>query len=234
MVEASFYVFVHSRSSKQRLDEAGFDSKVQLVPFPCEFKATDPHPQIQAESNRLHLASLGLVTPTKQIPMEIHALATIRESLPPFRYHLVGEVSDRPKLDALLRRTGLEEQVKIWGYVSFEDLNRIAASVDIVVGLRYPSAGETSAALFRALAEGKTNVVFDYASYADVPDGVLCKVPLSSDSTRMLAEALLELGSNPRRREEINRRAVAYASLLHAHTHAARLMRDSIREVMDA
>jgi len=67
------------------------------------------------------------------------------------------------------------------GYVDDDDFPRYYAAADRLVNLRYPSAGETSGTLIRALAAGKPVAVSDYAQFAELPDSIVVKIPFDRE-----------------------------------------------------
>jgi hypothetical protein len=88
------------------------------------------------------------------------------------------------------------------GYVPDEDFSSYYAAADRLVNLRYPSAGETSGTLIRALDAGKPVAVSDYAQFAEFPDDVVTKIPLGGDEVNMLTEFMLRGSVDPNRQRE--------------------------------
>jgi glycosyltransferase involved in cell wall biosynthesis len=62
-------------------------------------------------------------------------------------------------------------------YVPEDELWSLLAACDVVVSLRSPTMGETSAAAVRALSLGKPLVVSDVGAFRELPDEVAIKVP---------------------------------------------------------
>jgi len=142
------------------------------------------------EEETVIFASFGFVTPPKQIEFVLEALSKIKLDIPNFKYFIVGEVSEAIPIKQILLEYGLEDNVDVLGYVDFEKLHLYMEAADIVVSLRYPSAGETSAALYRAMGIGKCCLVFDYSSYSDLPDNTLIKLKLDTFDVTKLAHTL--------------------------------------------
>src|SRR4029079_15269251 len=88
-----------------------------------------------------------------------------------------------PNIDVAAFR---QEGITFTGYV--EDFDRYFGEVDRLVNLRYPSAGETSGTLIRALAAGKPVAVSDYAQFAELPDDIVYKIPLGEGEVDALAD----------------------------------------------
>jgi glycosyltransferase involved in cell wall biosynthesis len=84
-------------------------------------------------------------------------------------------------------------------------------AVDVVVNLRYPSAGESSGTMARAMAEGLPTIVNNYASFAEVPRDVALKVEIDGDQGAQVAAHLLHLAEDADFRARIGRNAGRYA-----------------------
>ena len=84
-------------------------------------------------------------------------------------------------------------------------------AVDAVVNLRYPSAGESSGTLARALAEGRAMIVNNLGSFAEIPDDVALKVEVDGDQAAQVAEHLFGLADDHAMRAAMEERARAYA-----------------------
>jgi hypothetical protein len=92
----------------------------------------------------------------------------------------------------LVRDMGLDGLVRITGPVSLEAFCGLIDATDICLQLRYPSAGEMSAALLRTLGKGKPVLVSNYEQFAEIPDDCCLKVDLGPAEVPMI-EAYLHL-----------------------------------------
>src|SRR5260370_26154951 len=84
------------------------------------------------------------------------------------------------------------------------------STVDIVVSLRFPHVGETSATLGAALAAGRPVVVQETGSWAELPEHAVLRVPAGGDETAALEAALDRLASNPVQRSPFREAPPAY------------------------
>lgn len=234
VVEKSAGILVHSRASLNELNFSFPAVAAERVPFP--HVQSRAHVSYRAQPGRdrqdddpVVISSFGFVTPPKQIELVLRALAIVRESFSRFRYCIVGEVSDSVPVYDLLQELQLEDHVGVTGYVDMNEFHRYMELSDAVISLRYPSAGETSAALVRAMGFGKANLVFDYASYADFPDEVVFKVPLDTSSPEQLACRIRQLLVDDGLRERISANAVEYLREQHDPACSALQMTRFIR-----
>ena len=134
-------------------------------------------------------------------------------------------------------KRGLTESVRLTGFVADqEEFYRWIELADIGVALRFPSNGETSAALLRLLLHGKPCIVTDLGSFGDYPASLLHKIPApdQGDEKGALIKALRELATNDDYRRRLGAAARTYIEQEHAPERSARLYGDFIHTVMSA
>lgn len=138
-------------------------------------------PQENAEirslyKDKLVLASFGLATPEKRISTVLRALAELRCYYSNLRYVIVGKVADYYDLAGEIARWGLQEIVEVTGHVDRRRFDLLMARSDIVVNLRYPSAGEMSATLLRALTLGKPVLMSRLLQLLEIPEEAAIRI----------------------------------------------------------
>lgn len=222
-------VIVHSDWSLRHLqlrNEALPAARVPLHYAP----PTDIEPELTREAAKASLgvspetlvvSSLGFVTPPKQVELAIRALGALRDRLPPFEFRVVGEASDPAGLEQTLKTHGIADVTRVTGFVPMEELHRTIVASDLIMNLRYPSAGETSAALVRGMGMGRCSVVFDYGSYADFPDDTVVKVPLDTQATDALEQAIDRVLTDEHYRTAVENTARHYINREHSSENAA-------------
>ncbi len=224
VIDAALGIIVHSYESFYRARKVTDHQKVCKIDFPynqeqnafLQGSVTKARQQLNIDEDAIIFASFGFVTPPKQIEFVLKALSEIRDEIPSFKYYIVGEVSDAVPIQQLLLDYELTENVVVLGYVDFEQLHLHMEASDIVVSLRYPSAGETSAALYRAMGVGKCCLVFDYSSYSDLPDNTLIKIKLDTFDVSELQRTLKHYAHNMDEIVEIAANAKQYIDKKHS------------------
>lgn len=231
-------ILTHSRWAAQWLREEIAGLRVEAVPMGIPLGTADAaagrafRRRYGLPQTRPILGSFGFQTPIKRTQAVIAALA--RHELEGVHLMVAGEVSPALDLAEQARRAGVAERVHFLGFLPFAEFEAAIAAADVCLNLRYPTAGETSAALLRTMALGKPAVVSDYAQSADLPAAVAVKVPPGEGEAEALAARLAALLAD---RDELERRG--RAAHVHVRQHhdpaaAATAIIDACRRFRDA
>jgi glycosyltransferase involved in cell wall biosynthesis len=131
-----------------------------------------------------------------------------------------------------LREHRLEvgQQVAHEGHVSEARLWDLVAGSDICVNLRYPTMGETSGMVLRALSLGRPVVVNDVGWFSELPDAVAAKLQVGEREAEVLAAFLSRLADDESLRERMARAARAYVQREHAVDLVAELYAAALEE----
>jgi glycosyltransferase involved in cell wall biosynthesis len=167
----------------------------------------------------------GYLNMNKRVPELLRAFASLRRERPGARLLLVGATGERFDVERRLERLGLTDGVVRMDYVPEERVWSLMAACDVLVNLRYPTMGETSGSVIRALSLGKALVVSDVGWFSELPGGAVLKVPVDDYEVATLRAALglaadnaAELGEAARafveREHDLARVADAYVAAL--------------------
>ena len=97
----------------------------------------------------------------------------------------------------MIRTLGLSAAVRVMGFTPIEDFTGYMGACDIVLNLRYPTVGESSGSLLRALGLGKAVLVSAVGAFREFPDEVCLKVPVGAGEEDLIFEYLNLLASRP-------------------------------------
>src|SRR5581483_8836880 len=176
-------VIVHNRWAAERLLSFGVETPVYVVPHP--FVHEEPRRQIERPPGRV-IGLFGFLTAAKRAEVVLEAFRRARAKNESLTLLVVGEPA--PNIDvAKMRGDG----IAFTGYVADDDFASYYSAADRFVNLRYPSAGETSGTLIRALDAGKPVAVSDYAQFAEFPADCVTKIPFGADEVNMLTDFML-------------------------------------------
>jgi glycosyltransferase involved in cell wall biosynthesis/SAM-dependent methyltransferase len=189
VLDSARAVIVHSRYMER---------EIQTVPYRGPI-ATIPHgawvPQVDGASYRERLGLFadipligvfGHLKPYKRIAESLRAFRRVVKEEPRARMILVGEPHPELPLESLIASLGLDAHVRVIGFTEIEDFVGYLAACDIVLNLRYPTVGESSGSLLRAMGLGKAVLVSDVGSFAEFPDDICLKVPVDQKEDELL------------------------------------------------
>jgi len=213
VVEPATGIIVHSRFAEQWLRELGFTGPVWRIPHPA-WPGVPPS-AARARSSGLAIGSFGHMTPAKRLPQLLDAFARFRIHRPGAKLVLGGSEAPGLNLTRLLEARSFRNAVIRYEYLNEETLWQLIAESDVLVNLRWPTMGETSGMVVRALSLGKPLVVSDVGWFAELPDEVAVKVPVDDYETEALAQALELLAGDPAYRERMGKAAAEWARREH-------------------
>lgn len=215
LVNRSLMTLVHSRYVQERLLAQESKRPVEQIMQPIvPYVNTRPHPSPWPE-DCVTFAALGQVTAVKQVELALHCFARLHAELPQTRFLIVGEVVT-PEVDVggLVQESGLKDVVHVTGFVpELSDFVSWIAAADVIINLRYPTQGETSATALRGMAQGKPVIVFDHGWYSELPDAAAIKLPLLDEEA--LYQAMRSLTLSPQKRRQMGNAAAQHIQTYH-------------------
>ncbi len=139
----------------------------------------------------------GFLKPYKRIAESLRAFRRLIRVAPEARMILVGEAHPELPLASMIASLGLSAHARHIGFAPIEDFNGYLSACDVVLNLRYPTVGESSGTLLRALGMGRAVIVSDIGSFREYPDEICLKTPVDSTEEDHLFEYLNLLVSRP-------------------------------------
>ncbi len=218
LISRSLGVITHNAYAASQLEGLNGDTPVEIIPHHLSPKAYELDRMDKLECRRSLgipddawvIASLGFVTESKRIPTVLSAFKRLLRIAPKAMYLIIGEDHWRWSVAPLIEELGLQSHARITGYTTERDFFRYLKAVDAIVNLRFPTAGETSGTLIRALGAGQPVIVTDFGQFGELPDDVVMKVPVGPDEETDLFKRLQALANRPTLRESLSRRAAEW------------------------
>jgi glycosyltransferase involved in cell wall biosynthesis/SAM-dependent methyltransferase len=214
LLERSRALIVHSRHMEQRMREAGFTGPIARIPHGAWTEPVNGLPyrlRLGLDETTPLAGVFGHLKPYKRIPEVLRAFRRLVRVEPRARMILVGEPHPDLPLEPLLERLELLPFVRVLGRVAIEEFMGYLAACDIVVNLRYPSVGETSGTLQRALGLGKCVLVSETGAFGELPEEICWKVPVDETEEAVLYELLHLAVSRPELRRKVGEAARRWA-----------------------
>src|SRR3954447_9564150 len=213
LLERSRGVIVHSKFMQDEVRRAGFTGPIAVIPH----GAWIPEADRNAFRHRLGLDEFtplvgifGFLKPYKRIAESLRAFKRLVRLAPTARMILVGEPHPEFPVESMIRSMNLSAHVRVLGFTPIEDFAGYIGACDVVLNLRYPTVGESSGSMLRALGLGKPVLVSEVGAFAEFPDDVCLKVPVGHGEEDLIYEYLNLLASRPEVRREIGERARRY------------------------
>jgi len=225
-VERAGAVIVHSEHMARLVREVRPALPLAVVPMGVPLPPLIPKEvarvRLGIDPGTFLLTSVGHLNPYKRVPATLRAFKALLMDVPDSLYLLVGSHSPHFSPTRQVEMLGLTGKVRTTGYVSQEDFNYYLAAADVCINLRYPTAGETSAALLRIMGAGVPVLVSRTGSFEELPDDAVGKVDVSDIEEELLLEYLLLLARHQDVRSAMSANARRYIAAHHTLEGAAR------------
>jgi len=200
LLETAKSVIVHSRFMEQEVRSANFTGPLAVIPHGAWVEPVDGAPY----RAKLGLApevplfgAFGYLKPYKRIAESLRSFRRLLKEVPEAKMILVGEPHPEFPVQRLVATLGLERSVRVIGFTPLSDFAGYMAACDVVLNLRYPTVGESSGSLLRALGSGRAVLVSDIGSFSEFPDDVCLKVPVLSGEEDVLFGYMKLLATRP-------------------------------------
>ena len=213
LLAVSKAAIVHSAWVEKELRKAGFAKPVARI----HHGAWIPEADRMGSRNRLGLDEttpligiFGFLKPYKRIAESLRAFRRLVRLEPNVKMLLAGEPHPELQLDSLIDSLGIRANVRVLGFTPIDDFVGYLAASDIVLNLRFPTVGENSGTLMRALGLGKAVVVSEIGSFCELPGEICLKAPVDASEEDHIFEYLNLLVSRPEVRRALGARARAW------------------------
>ena len=201
---------VHSGCVESELRNAGFEGPVAKIPHGAwipEASRMEYRTRLGLDEVTPLIGIFGFLKPYKRIAESLRALRRLVRVQPKVKMILVGEPHPEFALESLIQSLGLAPYVRVLGFRPIHEFVGYMAACDIILNLRYPTVGENSGTLMRALGLGKAVIVSDVGSFSELPDNICLKAPVGAGEEDHLFEFLNMLVSRPELRRGMGVRA---------------------------
>jgi glycosyltransferase involved in cell wall biosynthesis len=156
----------------------------------------------------LLLTAPGLATGAKRLDVAIRAAGALRPRFPSLRLVVAGDVDPRLPLREWAQAAGMGDALTVTGRLGLDDFVRHLCAADVVLALRFPSHGEISGALVRALGVGRPALVTaGTPSAEEFPEGVVVPIDPGPNEEAELTALLGALLASSDLRDGISRAA---------------------------
>jgi glycosyltransferase involved in cell wall biosynthesis/SAM-dependent methyltransferase len=210
LLASSKAAIVHSGCVETELRGAGFSGPVARIPHGAwipDASRSDFRDRLGIDESTPLIGIFGFLKPYKRIAESLRAFRRLVRVHPEAKMILVGEPHPELRLQSLIQSLDLGSQVRLLGFRPIEEFVGYVAACDIILNLRYPTVGENSGTLMRALGLGKAVIVSEAGSFSELPASICLKAPVDATEEDHLFEYLNLLVSRPEARRALGARA---------------------------
>ncbi|MGP8244634.1 MAG: glycosyltransferase [Bryobacteraceae bacterium] len=215
LLERARGVVVHSRFMREQVRQAGFSGPVGIIPHGAWIPAADRNAfrdRLGLDETTPLIGIFGFLKPYKRIAESLRAFRRLTRLAPEAKMILVGEPHPELPVASLIRSLDLSAHARVLGFAPIDEFVGYLAACDIVLNLRYPTVGESSGTLLRALGLGKAVLVSDIGAFAEFPEDVCLKVPPGPGEEDLIFEYLNLLVSRPETARALGEQAKKYVA----------------------
>ena len=215
LLESARGVIVHSRFMESEIRAGGFAGPLAVIPHGAWIPPGERNgfrQRLGLDESALLIGIFGFMKPYKRIAESLRAFRRLLRLVPEAKMILVGEAHPDLPLAGMIRALGLSANVRLLGFAPIDDFTGYLSACDIVLNLRFPTVGESSGTLLRALGLGKPTLVSEVGSFSEFPEDVCLKVPVGVGEEDTIFEYLDLLASRPDVAQALGARARDYVA----------------------
>ncbi len=226
LLETAKGVIVHSRFMEREIRAANYTGPLAVIPHGAWVEPVDGDPyraKLGLPPETPLFGAFGYLKPYKRIAEALRAFRKLVKEVPDAKFILVGEPHPEFPVERLIANLRLERSVRVIGFAPLADFAGYMAACDVVLNLRYPTVGESSGSLLRALGSGRAVLVSDIGSFSEFPDDVCLKVPVGAGEEDVLFGYMKLLATRPDLAHAMGERARDWVARECNWPHVARL-----------
>lgn len=175
-------VWTHNKFTKLKLELENCGSQTPRIivsshpSYPATAKKLSKSAKTSKRNGIYRIGIFGWVASSKRVNPAIQAFALALQTLPKknhaeFELIVVGKLPSKDVYDpvGLSSALGVSDCVKFFNFVSTDEFEELVNTCDLLLNLRFPSCGETSGTLERAVSSGIPVVTTAYQAFAELP-----------------------------------------------------------------
>ncbi|MBP6469994.1 MAG: glycosyltransferase family 4 protein [Chloroflexi bacterium] len=211
ILDLNLGVMVHSRTAAEWVREVVGNGRLiqtihqPITPMPGQSRRAE----LGWPAEAVIFACAGEVTLPKQVDRALRAFSRLRQEGLPVYFLIIGGESPEVGLDGQIADLGIGGSVWRTGFVpDLAAFNDWLHTADVVINLRAPTLGETSAAALRAMAAARPLLVYDHGWYGELPETAVTRLPPLDDDA--LLAAMRHLAQSAAARQSMGQAALGY------------------------
>jgi glycosyltransferase involved in cell wall biosynthesis len=199
-----------------------------LTPLPTRAEARRA---LGIPADALVVTAPGLATAAKSLHVAVRVAARLRATHPTLRLVVAGAIEPGLALQGWSDAAGLGAGLVVTGRTTIEDFVRHLVAADVVLALRFPSHGEMSGAVVRALGVGRPVLVTAGTPAAEEFPGLVATVDPGVREESALEATLAQLLAREDLRERMGRLSALHVRRAHALDTTTTLLAGFLKDV---
>lgn len=211
LLQSARGLIVHSEFVAAQARERGYAGPLAVIPHGAwlpERSSGRWRERLGVREEQPLLGVFGHLKPYKRVAETLRAFRRLARAHPEARLILVGEPHPDFPVEQLIDALDLRANARVIGYAPIDEFVGYLDACDIIVNLRFPTVGESSGTMLRAMGLGKPVLVSNVGAFAEFPDDVCLKVPVGGPAEEdLIFEYLRYLVEDPEAAHAIGTRA---------------------------
>jgi len=214
LVDSSLGVIVHSTFAENTVKDESPDALIKKIKMPIvipELKENNIRETLKIPEDCMVLGTFGNVGFYKRLNVCLKSFSHYLKKNPNSVFLIVGSYLNEKyseEIHDLIKQLGISDKVIETGFV--EDLFPYIAASDIIIQLRYPTAGETSIITLQIMGMGKPVLVSNIGSFSELPDDSVIKIEPDVSEEVSLYNSILKLTNDKPFRKVLSENAKKY------------------------
>ncbi|MHB8627833.1 MAG: glycosyltransferase [Aggregatilineales bacterium] len=190
LIDDSRMVLVHSQWARDMLREKSRFRSVEYIPMGARVLDRELGAQMRTQlewtPDQLVIGMFGGITQFKRAHVALEAFQQLHRRFPHCRMVIAGREVQQPgyvaRLRAVAEEADLGKALTFLGELSMDTLEGYLQAVDLVINLRWPTAGETSAIMMRAFGAGKVVITSDTPQFLEYDPAFCWRVTVEPEA----------------------------------------------------
>lgn len=217
--DSSLATIVHSDYAKKAILKESPKAIIKKIKMPIplhESKKNAQKKDFEIDEKTVIISTFGYIAKHKRLHIVLEAFAKYVKKNTNSKFLLVGNFLHKQykeEIEDIIKKLEISDKVIQIGFV--DDLEPYIQISDIVVQIRYPTAGETSIITLELMASSKPVIVSNTGWFKELPDKAVIKVNVDKDEQKTILEAFEKLGMDSKYKKDMVINAKKYVEEQH-------------------
>ncbi len=197
IADRSLGLIVHSNFAKEVILKEVPQINIKKINHPTPLvspKNIIEKKDLNISSDTIVISTFGFVSPHKRLKIILKSFQKFLGTYPNSKFLIIGKFLEQNYSDEvreMILDLKIDNKVEIIGYK--EDLIPYIQISDIIIQLRYPTAGETSGMTLEIMRQGKPLIVSAVGWFKELPNDVAKKIEVNNDEEENVFKTFLKI-----------------------------------------